>query len=126
MNKSLLLGLRKYLIPVPRPIWQRQVAQGVRNTRDHGLAFMSEDHHRVRDFVVVELPRFARPLSAALIAERLNLPVDQVTGILTDLEKHMTFLYRNPQGEVTWAYPVTVDHTPHRVTFSSGEQIYAA
>jgi len=38
----------------------------------------------------------------------------------------MTYLYRNARGEVTWAYPVTVDHTPHRVTFSSGEQIYAA
>ena len=108
------------------PHWQGQVAQGARHTREHGLAFMSEDHHRVRDFVVVELPRIASPLSAALIAERLNLPVERVTGILDDLEKHMTFLYRNPQGEVTWAYPVTVEHTPHRVTFSSGEQIYAA
>jgi hypothetical protein len=126
MNKSLLLGLWKYLLPVPRPLWQGQVAQSARQTTEYGLAFMSEDHHRVRDFVVVELPRIARPLSATLIAERLNLPVDRVTGILTDLEKHMTFLYRNPQGEVAWAYPVTVDHTPHRVTFSSGEQIYAA
>jgi hypothetical protein len=38
----------------------------------------------------------------------------------------MTFLFRNEQGSVTWAYPVTVDQTPHRVTFSSGEQVYAA
>jgi len=126
MNKSLLVGIWKYLLPVPRSVWQGQVAKSARHASEGGLAFMSEDHHRVRDFVVVELPRFARPLSAALIAERVNLPLDRVTGILTDLEKHMTFLYRNPQGEVTWAYPVTVDHTPHRVTFSSGEQIYAA
>ena len=126
MNKSLLIGLWKYLIPVPRPIWQGQVAQGARNTREHGLEFMSEDHHRVREFVVVELPRIASPLSAVLIAERLNISIARVAGILDDLEKHMTFLYRNPQGEVTWAYPVTVDYTPHRITFSSGEQIYAA
>jgi len=126
MNKSLLVGLWKYLLPVPRILWQGQVAQSTRQASEHGLDFMSEDHHRVRDFVVVELPRTARPLSASLIAERLSLPVDKVMGILDDLEKHMTFLYRNPQGEVTWAYPVTVDHTPHRVTFGSGEQIYAA
>jgi hypothetical protein len=126
MNKSLLVGLWKYLLPVPRSIWQGQVAQNAAHAREHGLAFMSEDHHRVRDFVVVELPRTAFPLSATLIAERLNIPINRVTEILTDLERHMTFLYRNPQGEVTWAYPVTVDHTPHRVTFSSGEQIYAA
>jgi hypothetical protein len=126
MNKNLKLGLWKYLLPIPRPIWQGRVAQDTRHTSEHGLAFMSEDHHRVRDFVVVELPRLARPLSAALIAERLNLPFERVTEILDNLEKHMTFLYRNRQGEVTWAYPVTVDHTPHRVTFSSGEKIYAA
>ena len=38
----------------------------------------------------------------------------------------MTFLFRNPAGDVTWAYPVTVDQTPHQVTFSSGEKLYAA
>ena len=126
MNKSMLLGLWKYWLRVPRPLWQRQVILSTRQASEHALDFMSEEHHRVRDFVVIELPRIAKPLSAALIAERLNLPVDRVTGILTDLEKHMTFLYRNPQGEVTWAYPVTVDRTPHHLTFSSGEQIYAA
>ena len=126
MNKSLLVGVWKYLLPVPRSVWQGQVAQSARHASEGGLAFMTEEHHQVRDFVVIELPRITRPLSATLIAERLNLPIEQVTTILADLERHMTFLYRNPQGDVTWAYPVTVDHTPHRVTFSSGEQIYAA
>jgi hypothetical protein len=126
VNKKLLLGVWKYLLPIPRPIWQGKVAQDARQAREHGLTFLSDDHQRVRDFVVVELPRIARPIPADLIAERLNLPVQRVTGILDDLERHMTFLYRNPQGEVTWAYPVTADRTPHRVTFSSGEQIYAA
>jgi hypothetical protein len=126
MNKSLRLGLWKYLLPVPRPLWQAQIAQNERHTREHGLAFMGADHHRVRNFVVAELPRAARPLSPAQIAAQLDLPAEQVTSLLDDLEKSMTFLYRNPQGEVTWAYPVTVDRTPHQVTFSSGESIYAA
>jgi len=38
----------------------------------------------------------------------------------------MTFLFRNKEGEVVWAYPVTVDKTPHHLTFSTGEQLYAA
>ena len=38
----------------------------------------------------------------------------------------MTFLFRNSQGAVTWAYPVTVEPTPHRVAFSTGEEVYAA
>ena len=54
------------------------------------------------------------------------MPEELVTEILDGLEKHMTFLFRNDRGEVTWAYPVTVDETPHQVTFSTGEQLYAA
>ncbi len=126
MNKPLRLGIWKFLLSVPRSIWQRQVRRDSGGAIEHGLAFMSDDHHRVRDFAVIDLPRHARPLSAVYIAEQLKLSVDRVTEILDDLEKHLTFLYRNPQGEVAWAYPVTVEKTPHRVTFSSGEKIYAA
>ena len=49
-----------------------------------------------------------------------------MVGLLDDLEKHMTFLFRNAQGAVEWAYPVTVARTPHKVTFSSGEKLFAA
>jgi hypothetical protein len=38
----------------------------------------------------------------------------------------MTFICRNDEGMAVWAYPVTVEKTPHRLTFSTGEQIYAA
>ena len=90
------------------------------------LSFMSPDHHRVRNFAVSELPRAGKALPPEYIALKLDLPLEQVINILDDLERHLVYLFRNPQGEVTWAYPVTVDPTPHRVTFSSGEKIYAA
>jgi hypothetical protein len=124
MNKRLLLGLGRLMLPIPRSIWQ-QVAHG--ETSGHaGLSFMTEEHHRVRDFTVLELPRAGAPLAPELIAERLHLPVERVNIILDELEKHLTFLFRNAQGAVAWAYPVTVDRTPHRVTFSTGERVYAA
>ena len=125
MNKRLLLGLGRLLLPIPRAIWQRQVATG--ETGGHaGLSFMTEEHHRVRDFAVTELPRAGAPLAPEVIAERLHLPVERVNAILDELEKHMTFIFRNEQGAVAWAYPVTVDRTPHRLTFSTGERVYAA
>ena len=108
------------MVPIPRLIWQRQVRGDVQ------LDFMTEEHHRVRNFVVTEIPRVEKPLSPEFIAQELKLPLDQVVDILDDLEKHMTFLFRNEQGAVAWAYPVTVDQTPHRMTFSTGEQINAA
>lgn len=125
MNKRLLLGLGRMMLPVPRSIWQRQVAQGEGGGHS-SLSFMTEEHHRVRDFAVMELPRVDAPLSPELIGERLHLSVERVNVILDELEKHMTFIFRNPQGAVAWAYPVTVDRTPHRITFSTGEQVYAA
>jgi hypothetical protein len=87
---------------------------------------MTADHHRVRDFVVRELPRIGTPLPPELIADSLALPMQQVKRLLDELETHMTFLFRNDRGAVVWAYPVTVDPTAHRVTFSTGEQVNAA
>lgn len=125
MNKQLLLGLWRYLLPVPRQLWQGQVDKDAQ-VADRRLDFMSPDHHRVRNFAVLELPRAGRPLSPAHIAQELALPLDRVVSILDELEANMTFLFRNAIGEVTWAYPVTVEHTPHRLTFSTGEQVQAA
>jgi len=125
MNKSLLLGWGRLLLCIPRPIWQQEIARSAR-AREKSLAFMTPDHHCVRDFVVRELPRIAQPIHPELIAQRLNMGQQQVILILDELEKNLTFLYRNEQGAVVWAYPVTVEPTPHRITFSTGEQIYAA
>ncbi len=87
---------------------------------------MSDEHHLVRDFVVRELPKVGKPLSPEFIAQKLNLSVDRVKLILDKLEKRLTFLFRNEQGAVVWAYPVTVENTPHYAIFSTGEQVYSA
>ena len=120
MDKNLLLGFGKRTIPIPRFIWQNQVKGG------NPLEFMNEDHHQVRNFVVTELPKVGEPLTPGYIAQSLGLPVEKVVGLLNDLEHHMTFLFRDKQGSVQWAYPVTVDETPHKITFSTGECINAA
>jgi hypothetical protein len=125
MNNSLLLGIWRYMLRVPRRLWQKQVSSNARHN-DAQLSFMQADHHLVRNFVVRDLPRVSAPLSPEIIALKLNLPIDRVITILDDLEKHMTFLFRNEDGAVVWAYPVTVARTPHKVTFTSGEQLYAA
>jgi hypothetical protein len=125
MNKSLLLGWGGLLLRIPRPIWQQEIARSAR-AREKSQAFMTPGHHRVRDFVVRELPRLGEPIPPEMIASCLGLEQDYVVSILDDLEKKLTFLYRNQRGAVVWAYPVTVEPTPHRITFSTGEQIYAA
>ena len=125
MRNRLLLGLWRLMVPLPETVWQGQVTKGAEGTMA-SLAFMSQDHHRVRDFVVMEIPRAGEPLSPETIARALELPLARVIEMLDELERNRTFLFRNEQGAVTWAYPVTVDRTPHHIAFSSGEQGYAA
>jgi hypothetical protein len=125
MSNKLQLGLWRAMIPVPGIVWKDQIDKAARDTTKM-LGFMSRAHHHVRDFVVREIPRVGKPLSPAFIAQELDLPLDQVREILDELEVNMRFLYRGDGENVTWAYPVTVDRTPHRVTFSTGEQGYAA
>jgi hypothetical protein len=91
------------------------------------LSFMTPRHHAVRNFVVSELPRnHGRPLSPARIADALRLNADVVVYLLDDLEKHLFFLVRDRGGNVSWAFPVTSDRSPHRLRFSTGERIFAA
>ncbi len=125
MKNHIFLGIWRFMLPASETALHKHVADDG-HQESPALAFMTADHHRVRNFVVSELPRAAAPLSPELIAGRLDLPVERVVGLLDDLEKHLTFLFRNPQGAVEWAYPVTAARTPHRITFSSGEKLYAA
>ena len=121
MDKNMLVGLWRLTLPIPPAIWRKMHEGG-----GDPLGFMTEAHHRIRDFAVTELTRSGKPLTPECIAQELQLTQTRVVDILDELERHKTFLFRNAQGAVTWAYPVTVAPTPHRVRFSTGEQVYAA
>ena len=61
-----------------------------------------------------------------LIAAELMIALPRVNEILAELEERLFFLVRDENGHVSWAFPVTVEETPHRLSFSTGEHIYAA
>ena len=60
------------------------------------------------------------------IAAALHLSLSRVVGVLDDLERHLFFVVRDAFGEVTWAFPMTVARTPHRLRFSTGERVSGA
>ena len=125
MKERLMIGLWRFIIKLPPGVREKKIAQS-RQRFIEERGFMSDEHIRVHHFVVRELPKSPRPLAPETISAGMGLPMNRVKSILDDLQAHMTFLYRNPNGEVTWAYPVTVEKTPHRVRFSTGEETYAA
>lgn len=125
MSGHVLIGVGREIHSVPDDAFQKSL-NALPARMASRLAFMSRNHHSVRDFAVRELPRQDQPLSPVQIAQVTGLPRESVSAILTDLEKNLFFLVRDPEGNVSWAFPVTTSETPHRLTFSTGEKIFGA
>ncbi len=124
-EETILLGRGQEIIAFSQAAWQAELAHVPQHSQSR-LSFMTEAHHQVRYFVVKELAIRQEPLEAAFISEELDIPLEQVKSILDELEQKLFFLARDPQGNVSWAYPVTVEPTPHRLQFGTGQRLYAA
>jgi len=125
VDEFILAGIEGEITRVSATDWKRQLAE-VPERISRRLDFMSDDHHRLRNFVVEELPRAGKPIAPEAISDSLRLSPGKTAKILDDLEKHLFFLVRNDEGEVSWAFPVTAAETPHRLVFNTGERLYAA
>ncbi|MCP4658613.1 MAG: hypothetical protein GY856_24650 [bacterium] len=125
MSETLLTGQSSEMTEMPRTTWEGHLA-AVPEGMARRLAFMSEDHHRVRYHAVEQIARLGAALPPAAIARDLELAPERVTTILDELEKNLFFLVRNDAGAVEWAYPVTAAQTPHRLVFSTGERLHGA
>ena len=125
MKENILASTGNQLTEIPREIWEQHENQTLQDI-SKVLGFMTKAHHLIRYFVVRELPRLAKPIPPELISDELKIPLARTTEILDDLEKNLFFLVRNERGEISWAFPVTADKTPHKLTFSTGERVNAA
>ena len=125
MGEGILQGRGRRIIEVPRGEWEERLSQVLQH-HEIRLGFMSEEHHRVRNLVVRDMPRLGKSIQPEYISQELGLPMARLGELLNELEEKLFFLVRNAQGSVSWAFPVTVDHTPHHATFSTGESLYAA
>ena len=125
MNETILIGEGKEMTEMPRVTWEGHLGQAPVKIAER-LAFMSDEHHRVRYFAVEQLARRGKVLPPARIARELDLSPARVAQILDDLERNLVFLVRNGDGDVSWAFPVTADSTSHRLVFSTGERLHGA
>jgi hypothetical protein len=125
MEEKILLGRDRQIIEIPRSVWEQHLTQ-IPGHSQKRLNFMTDAHHRIRYFVVKELVNRQKPIEPEFISEKLKMPLKQVYFILEELERNLFFLVRNEQGAVVWAYPVTVEATPHRLIFGGGERLYGA
>jgi hypothetical protein len=125
MEEKVLLGRDRQILEIPQTMWKQHLTQ----IPQHGqtrLNFMTKTHHQVRYFAVRELVNRQKPIEPEFISDMLKIPIEQVNIILDELERKLFFLVRNELNAVAWAYPVTVETTPHRLNFSSGERLFGA
>lgn len=125
MGNTLLIRRNRRMFRVPAAVWKRNIRSDARQSAAR-LDFMGPVHHQVRNYVVGELPRAGHPLNQDTIAAALGLEPSEIGEILDELEAHLTFLYRSDGHNVDWAYPVTKEQTPHKVTFDNGERFFGA
>ena len=125
MSETVLIGRGENIIKVPRGEWERELIDAPKHI-GRRLEFMSPEHHAVRNYVVRELPRCGLPISIAAVSRDLGLSRERTAEIVRDLEKNLFFLARPGRPEISWAFPVTVDETGHRLLFSTGERLDAA
>ena len=62
MDESILIGRGREILSIPRERWEEQLSQAPARIKPR-LAFMTRNHHRLRYFVVRELPRSGEPIS---------------------------------------------------------------
>jgi hypothetical protein len=125
MEEKVFLGRDQLILEIPQDKWKQHLTQIPQHSQTR-QSFMTDGHHQVRYFVVKELVNKQKPVEPESISKDLEMPLERVQFILEDLEKNLFFLVRNERGAVAWAYPVTVETTPHRLNFSTGEQLYGA
>ena len=124
-EKRILLGRGNDMLELSEAAWKQELAHVPQHSQTR-LSFMTPAYHQVRYFVVKELASRQAPIEPEAISEQLTLPLERVNSILDELEQKLFFLVRNEQGAVAWAYPVTVEPTPHSLRFVSGERLYGA
>ena len=125
MAETVLVGKGPHFEEIPRDYWEKKVTIESQHI-PAVLDFMTKDHHLVRNLVVKEIARLEKPVSSEKISAKLGMPQSMVTAILDDLERNLFFLVRDARGDVSWAFPVTAEKTPHKLTFNTGERPHAA
>jgi hypothetical protein len=121
----MMAGVWRLVLRLPPAIGKNRVAELAARAVDEVDA-LSPRQRAIHHLVVRELPGQGKPMPPETIAATVGLSTDEVTRVLADLESRKGFLFRNEDGAVAWAYPVTSEPTPHRLHFKSGETLYAA
>ena len=125
LKHKLYMGFRGFMMRIPPRLAAKGTKQGEKGAKANAER-LSQAERRVHHFIVMQMAVVKKPITAALVANELGLPKDQVDQIIDKLESLKTFLYRDDGKGINWAYPLSLENTGFKMTASSGEQFFAA
>jgi hypothetical protein len=124
MFERILLGVGKKMVPVPEWLFRPMVNRDAKKLAKRPA--LGTNQRRIQHFAVREIPRRREAIAPEVFARELDLSLEEVSQILDELERRMTFLCRRGGEDVNWAYPVTADETPHQIRIDGGAAFSAA
>ena len=125
LKHKLYMGYRGFMMRIPPLLSDKGARKGEKGAKANADS-LSEEERRIHHFIVMKMAVVKNPITAELIANKLEMPIDQVSEIIEKLENLKTFIYRRDGKGINWAYPLTLENTGFRMTASSGEQFFAA
>lgn len=115
----------RMMLTLPKFVFPRVVGMEAKRFKK-SFAFMTPEHHRVRNLAVSEMTFQPRLISPMYLAEKTSIPEAQVVSLLDELEGNKSILYRDALGNVLYAYPSTLEKTAQAVVFETNKRVYAA
>jgi hypothetical protein len=124
-DRKMYMGVGRFMIPIPQMISNRGLEKGAAGAKAKA-ELLSEEERKVHYFVVKKMAIAKEPITAELVGEELDMPLERVEKTIDKLESLKTFFYRSDGKGINWAYPLSLENTGHRMTVSTGEEFSAA
>ena len=125
MKHKLYLGYKGFMLPIPPALSEKGAQKGQKGALANANR-LTYSERRVHHFIVLKMVNAREPITSEMIADEMDMPLDQVSSIIDKLEILKTFLYRSDSHGIDWAYPLSLNDTGFRMTAATGEKFFAA
>jgi len=125
LKDKLYMGFRGFMMRIPPMISNKGAKKGEKGAKANADC-LSKDERRIHHYIVKKMAVVKDPITAELIADELEMPIDPMHEIINKLENLKTFIFRSDGKGINWAYPLSLENTGFKMMASSGEQFYAA
>ncbi|MCP4109977.1 MAG: hypothetical protein GY749_31385 [Desulfobacteraceae bacterium] len=125
VKHKLYMGYQGIMFPIPQVLSKKGAQKGEKGARTNADS-LTDLERRVHHFIVLKMVKAKEPITSDMIADEMEIPLDNVCSIIDKLENLKTFIYRSDGKGIDWAYPLSLHSTGFFMTSSSGDTFFAA